>query len=187
MPKYYEFEVSLEDIQPRIWRRFLLPANATFAHLHAAIQDSFGWENCHLFEFRSPGPRGRALAGIPTDEGFGPPTPDANRVKLDTYFTDQRAAARCQYVYDFGDDWAHDVKLMGLHSDKQSFRRRLLAGERSGPPEDCGGVPGYERLVHFVETGEDLSGDDPDDLRAWLGDWHPDTFDLPETQAAFDR
>ncbi|MFN9809690.1 MAG: hypothetical protein ACK6CU_08675 [Deltaproteobacteria bacterium] len=32
MPEYYEFEVSLDDLQPRIWRRFLLPDLDAQAH-----------------------------------------------------------------------------------------------------------------------------------------------------------
>ena len=37
MPTYFEFEVSLQGIKPRIWRRFQLRATATFADLHWAI------------------------------------------------------------------------------------------------------------------------------------------------------
>ncbi len=183
MPKYYAFEVSLEDVQPRIWRRFLLRTTATFDHLHHAIQDSFGWQECHLFEFRVPT---RSLAGIPHDDDFGPPTPDAKRVKLSAYFTGRVVLEWCEYVYDFGDDWVHEVKLLGLVTDKESFRRRLLGGERSGPPEDSGGVRGYERIVEFLRTGVDAH-DDPDGLREWLGDWHPDAFDSKKAKPEFDR
>ena len=63
MPKYYEFEVSLQEIQPRIWRRFLLRNTATFAQLHQAIQQSFGWQERHLWEFRLPTHQGRPIAG----------------------------------------------------------------------------------------------------------------------------
>lgn len=54
MPKYYEFEVSLQEIQPRSWRRFLLRTTSTFAQLHQAIQQSFGWQESYLWEFRLP-------------------------------------------------------------------------------------------------------------------------------------
>jgi len=54
IPRYYEFEVSLQEIQPRIWRRFLLRTTSTFTHLHDAIQDCFGWQDDHLWEFRLP-------------------------------------------------------------------------------------------------------------------------------------
>ncbi len=51
MEQYYEFEVTLQEINPPIWRRVLIPLGATFADLHQAIQDSMGWLDCHLWEF----------------------------------------------------------------------------------------------------------------------------------------
>ena len=181
MPTYYELEVSLYDLQPRIWRRFLIRDTATFAALHEAIQLAFGWESCHLWEFRRPTRGGGPIAG-PPNPGFGEETPDAARVKLSAFFGE---AERCDYIYDFGDDWRHDVKRVAVHTESKAFRRRLLAGERAAPPEDCGGWPGYERVVEFVETGEDPFGDGG--LESWLGDWRPDAFDLAAVKAAFDR
>ncbi|MCA9558225.1 MAG: plasmid pRiA4b ORF-3 family protein, partial [Myxococcales bacterium] len=133
------------------------------------------------------GPKRRVLAGIPHVADFEPSAPDARKVKLNTYFGGQHATKRCEYVYDFGDDWVHRVKLIGVHSDKAAFKRRLLDGARACPREDCGGVSGYERMVHFVETGEDPVDDDPDGLAEWLGDWRPEVFDLQAAKAAFDR
>ena len=54
MRAYLEFEVSLRYITPRIWRRFQITANATFLDLHRAIQDSFGWQYAHLWQFQTP-------------------------------------------------------------------------------------------------------------------------------------
>lgn len=186
MPKYYDFEVSLSDIQPRIWRRFLLRTTASFDLLHHAIQDAFGWQDYHLFEFRVPSTPPRSVAGIPHDEEYGPPTPDAKRVKLTSYFTGRTVVEWCEYEYDFGDGWSHEVKLMGLVTEKESFRRRLLAGERSGPREDSGGVPGYRRITEFLRTGIDAD-DDPDGLRAWVGGWQPEGFDCQQAKRTFDR
>ena len=42
MPDYFEFEVELAGVKPRIWRRFLVPKCATFLDLHQAIQDAGG-------------------------------------------------------------------------------------------------------------------------------------------------
>ena len=189
MPRYLEFAVTLQEIQPQIWRRFLLRTTSSFAHLHMAIQESFGWQNYHLWEFRMPTFEGRPIAGVPADgdEDYGRPTPDGRRVKLLDYFSGKRVTEWCEYVYDFGDDWVHDVKLVRVVSDKEAFKRRLLGGERSGPPEDCGATPGYQRMVHFLDTGEDPYDDPGVDLRAWLGDWRPDAFDLDATRATFDR
>ncbi|MBM3260698.1 MAG: plasmid pRiA4b ORF-3 family protein [Candidatus Sericytochromatia bacterium] len=187
MPQYYEFEVSLQDIQPRIWRRFLIRTTATFWQLHQAIQHGFGWREHHLWEFRMPTPEGRPIAGLPDGEEYERPVPHARTVKLDTYFTGRHAVEWCEYQYDFGDDWTHDVKLISVRADKESFKRRLLDGERNGPPEDCGGTTGYERMVHFVKTGEDLQDLDPEGLARWLGGWLPDAFVLEKARAVFDR
>lgn len=42
-------------------------------------------------------------------------------------------------------------------------------------------------MVHYLETGEDLYGEDPDDLAVWLDGWRPDGFDLAQAKAEFDR
>lgn len=187
MPRYYEIEVALQNIQPRIWRRLLVRATSTFADLHLAIQDSFGWKNYHLWEFRLPTWKGRPIAGLPGGEEYDRPTPDGKRVKLNTYFTGARVVEWCEYAYDFGDDWTHDVKLVAVRSMKETFKRRLLEGDRTGPPEDCGGPTGYAQMVHYIATGEDLNGEDPEEIGEWLGDWRPDSFDLAVAKAAFDR
>lgn len=187
MPRYFEFDVALQDIQPRIRRRFLIRTTSTFTHLHKAIQESFGWQDYHLWEFRLPTFDGKPIAGIPIDEDFDRTTPDARHIKLSSYFTGKLVTEWCEYLYDFGDSWCHDIKLIRVVSDKNSFKRRLLNGERACPPEDCGGLTGYEHLVHFIQTGEDTVEDDPEGLRAWLGDWTPEAFDIETVKAKFDQ
>ena len=51
---YFDFTVSLQDVLPRPWRRFLITRSVTFAALHSAIQDACGWANSHLYQFRTP-------------------------------------------------------------------------------------------------------------------------------------
>jgi hypothetical protein len=188
VPRYFELDVSLQEIQPRMWRRLLVRKASTFDQLNAAIQESFGWTNSHLWEFRLPTFGARAIAGLVTGEENGDRyVPDARRVKLTDYFTGSWVTEWCEFVYDFGDTWIHDVKLIRLVSDKASFKRRLLGGERACPPEDSGGFPGYARMVEFLRTGADPYGDDAEELAAWLGDWDPDVFDLAAVKARFDR
>ena len=68
MARHFRFEVSLRDIKPRIWRRFLLAQDARFYDLHAAIQ-ACGWLECHLRTFATPKSR-QPIAGVPDNFGF---------------------------------------------------------------------------------------------------------------------
>lgn len=189
MPVYYEFDVRLKEIDPPIRRRFLITKSATFRDLSTAIQDAFGWGGHHTFAFyaKSSGP---TIAGVPSDE-MARPVPDARKVKLATYFGEGKPA-KCTYVYDFGDDWGHEVKCAGLIRTEEQFRRRLLDGKRAGPPDDCGGVNGYERCVALalgepVEDEDEDEREDSEELLEWLGEWKPEKFDLKEARKEFDR
>lgn len=84
VPEYFDFEVSLREVQPRIWRRFLIRSTGTFMDLHEPIQDACGWLNCHLFAFRTI--RGRTIAGLPYDDGLSDPDPDAAAMKFSSFF-----------------------------------------------------------------------------------------------------
>ena len=184
VPGYFEFEVSLRDIRPRIWRRFLLARDGTFGDLQRAIQDSFGWVGGHLWEFRAS-PRGRVLAGWSGPVEFDPSeeTPDAEDVGLAGHFV---GSEKCQYIYDFGDGWRHEVRRKRRVSSEERFHRRLLAGRRACPPEDCGGARGYGRMVCIVETGVDPWGESVEEMREWLGGWDPGAFDLADCKRRFD-
>lgn len=180
MYQYYRLEVSLRKVEPRIWRIFLLRREATFYDLHKAIQEACGWEDYHLFRFGLE-PFGPAVAGIPDDEV---PTPDAKKIKLTSFFDKHQALL---YEYDFGDGWIHNIKLLDTIELPYKFKRALLDGQRAFPPEDSGGIGGYERLVAFIETGVDEWDDDPEGLKMWLRGWTPEAFNLNKTKIKFDK
>ncbi len=189
MPRYFDFKVTLKDIRPAIWRRFLLPTGASFDELHEAIQRSFGWDACHLHRFTTSG-RDHTVIAVAEDAQLdgGPRSPDERQVQLSEFFGVGPTGKRsCLYTYDFGDNWRHEVKLQQVVTSDERFVRRLLGGERAAPPEDCGGVGGYYRLVELVEIGTDPWEEDVDEVRDLIGDWRPDLFDLARTRAGFDR
>jgi hypothetical protein len=189
MPRSYDFEVTLQGARPRVWRRFLLATNATFHDLHDAIQRACGWKNSHLFAFR----HGRVeVAGIPVLDEWEdelPEVPDARQVRLAEWFNGRRTSI--EYEYDFGDSWIHAVKLLGVVTHDEVHKRKLLDGARAFPPEDCGGLGGYERCVALVKGGRVEQDDDDDDdedesLRSWLGPWDPERFDVDAVRKKFD-
>jgi len=185
MGVYFDFEVSLARIDPRIWRRFLLERDATFLDLHWAIQDAGGWENCHLFSFRAS-PRARDEIAGEGRSDFGPP---ARRVPLSAHFA--KRGDRCVYVYDFGDGWEHRVRLRGVTELPETFHRRLLDGARAFPLEDSGGVYGYYGCLAAVGRIDPADLDiDPswlEEKAEWLPpDWDPEAFDLEAARQDFD-
>jgi hypothetical protein len=96
VPKYFCFEVRLFEIEPPIRRKFLIRTTATFQDLHDAIQEAAGWWDYHLFLFRA-GDEGPVIAGKPGEgDPFGAPDPDAESVRLDSYFG-KRGQRSCQY------------------------------------------------------------------------------------------
>lgn len=173
----FELDITLAGVRPRIWRRIAIAADATFGDLHHAIQHACGWEDDHLFAFRTPA--GGVIGGSPIEGPFGEPVPEARDVGLAAYFAQHD---QCQYEYDFGDSWLHDIKVIRRIDEPVHYRRQLIDGARAFPPEDCGGLPGYEQCVE-IATG----GDDADGRREWLGDWDPEHFDLAQLKRRFDR
>ena len=186
MHTYLEFEVSLLDIDPRIWRRFQLGADDTFGDLHLAIQDSFDWDKDHMWMFRTAGRDRRTLAGPgPSELDYeSDEIPDAWELKLTQHF--RRVSMTCRYTYDFGDNWVHAVKLRRRVDERGAIPTPPRRGQPGRPEEDSGGISGYWRLVEMVETGNDPWGLAPDEQPGWIDTWKPDQFDLAAAKAAFD-
>ena len=90
------------------------------------------------------------------------------------------------YAYDFGDNWRHDIIVRSIEwPDKRLTYPLCVAGERAGPPEDCGGVWGYRDLLATPATGR---GEGYDDLLQWLdGVFDPDGFDRNTVNRRFHK
>lgn len=181
----YQFKISLRDIEPEIWRRIQVPSNYTFWDLHVAIQDAFGWQDCHLHEFEMPNPKTEKIAriGLPF-EVIEPDTEPAICWErwLSDFFTPENPVAI--YEYDFGDSWIHMVVLECEEQRKKGSGYPIcLDGERAAPPEDCGGASGYEDLVEAVKKPKSR---DAKEFRNWLGyDFDPEEFQ--KTEIKFDK
>lgn len=161
----YQFRVELLEIEPSIWRRIQVPAEYSFWDLHVAIQDSMGWLDYHLHEFKIKKPHGRKVAeiGIPDTETDRNVLPGWE-IPISTYFVEPGVAAA--YDYDFGDGWHHKILLEGILLKESSTKYPVcVAGARACPPEDCGGIPGYERLLKVLSKPHT---NEYKDMVAWL-------------------
>lgn len=171
-PRLYILKIKLLGSKPPIWRRLAVSGDITLFELHHIIQAAMGWENYHLYEFII----NKVSYGDTEDEfDFGPPVRSDRKTLLQDVISQPKKKFR--YIYDFGDDWQHEilVEKITLPEPKQRYPS-CLAGARACPPEDCGGIWGYEELLEIM--------DDPDhpeyeERLEWLGDnFDPEAFDL---------
>ncbi len=159
--------IEINRVQPAIWRRVRVPAHYSVGNLHTIIQTVFGWTDSHLHGFM--------INGLE----FG--VADVNDPRL---FVDERGAPlgavlkrdmKCQYTYDFGDDWEHEVEMEGVTANGLEHAT-CLAGARACPPEDCGGAPGYENLLAALASSKHP---EHRERREWLGKrFDPENFNL---------
>ena len=152
--------MSLEDIEPRIWRRVQVPDSYTLKQLHRVIQIVIGWEDSHLHEFSLSGKR------------YGEPNPEDEESVIDERMVRLRdppltIGVSIGYEYDFGDDWRHQLVLeKTMVPDPEANYPACIAGARNAPPEDVGGAGGY---AEFLETIADPDYEDHDTMLEWAG------------------
>lgn len=142
-----EFRVraSLDESALPIWRLLLLPGDLTLRQVHHVMQLVFGWNDSHLHAFEA----GPVDIGMPDDEA--PFCIDDRVVRLDGV---AKRADAITYVYDFGDDWHVRLEIEDRRDtqwvDAAPARLRCLDGQRAGPPDDCGGIGGYEEMLEAL-------------------------------------
>jgi len=173
----YQFKITLEDIKPAVWRRIQVPETYSFWDLHVAIQDSMGWLDYHLHQFTALNPKTgqKDVIGTPVDDGWGgAPTLPGWRTLISSYFSSSNKKA--DYEYDFGDSWKHKITLEKILPPESGVKYpRCVAGERSCPPEDCGGAWGYEELLEIMK---DPRHEEYEERMEWVGDeFDPEKFD----------
>jgi len=146
-----QLQVTLAESRPAIWRRLLVPAKINLSQLHAVLQTAMGWEECHLHCFRHAGRTYEPKAEGGLVDFFLPKrTKDETKVRLADLLTAEGDGL--VYEYDFGDSWEHHVLLEKILPAPPGGARQAIcqAGERACPPEDCGGLPGFEHLLSVM-------------------------------------
>lgn len=140
----------------------------TFEQLHDTIQVAMGWMNYHLYEFAFKGlnvritndeeayeeylyyrtPEGIKQLNKMRDSFFMPPLDTevllSSQTTIDSYLDKYD---KFVYVYDFGDWWEHQVEVRGIQQDYEFEYPKVLQIKGTCPPEDCGGVGGYEDFL----------------------------------------
>lgn len=147
-----------------------LATSITLKVLHDIIQAVMGWFDYHLWEFTI----GNKRYGLPMDEDWGTvPRAAAGKVRLRDLLKPRKTVI--DYTYDFGDCWEHRLTVTDVRAGQPGVSYpRYIGGERNGPPEDCGGIPGFYELL---EALADPKHPNHADAKQWSDDYDRDTFD----------
>ena len=193
----FVFKITLNDCTPRVWRRIKVPAAYTFFDLHCAIQDAMGWSDSHLHAFRidtrsqptskRKGRRGELITieflSPEGDDEYSDECYDERKERIADWFGARMT--QCVYEYDFGDSWDHTVLFEGESpSEPGVVYPRCTAGKNACPPDDCGGVGGYDALQEIMKNPAHT---EHADMLDWLcidsaEEFNPKLFNLAEIE-----
>lgn len=193
--KAYIIKITLVDSKALIWRRVIVPAEISFKRLHDVIQFSMGWLDNRLYDFNINEEKLRITCDeeaileyehyskmklTKKNDPYGyiarilEITPKlSTKVKIDKYLTKWKTI---EYVYDFGDYWKHDVTLEEVLEDYEYGYPTCIDGEGACPPDDVGGISGYEQ---FQEIMKDKNHPQHQEMKEWAeSQYYKENFDI---------
>ena len=140
-----------------------------------------GWTDSHLHQYEKDGKNW----GVPEWDEFDEfNLIDEGKTRLASVLRAEGDAM--VYQYDFGDDWQHEVVLEKVHpvAEGGSKTPECLGGDRRCPPEDVGGVSGYEE---FLEAVFNPAHENYSHYVDWAGGHFVDEFDVKAVNDALAR
>jgi Plasmid pRiA4b ORF-3-like protein len=165
-----------ESADPEIWRRLRVPADIRLDRFHQVLGAAMGWQDSHLHMFEHGSDR------------YGFPDPDLDmrddrEVTLGALLI--HPGDRLDYEYDFGDSWEHEIVLEMVEQGDHDGSR-CIDGAGRCPPEDVGGIHGYENLRRVLAHPDE---DGHTEALEWLGleranDFDATAFSLERANAA---
>ncbi len=171
----YKLKMTLRGSNPKITRTIAIPENASFRDLHAVIQVVMEWYDYHLHVFTVGGME----IGDPEEE-----FEDEMAIPLSEY-----EGMKILYNYDFGDDWEIEITWLKAIEDYEKTTPTLLKWTENSPPEDSGGIFGYNQLL---KDASDPDSEDHEDALEWLDgndfneDYAKEMLDLMHVRGAID-
>ncbi len=174
----YQLRISLNEIEPEVWRRIWVADTMNLARLDRVFQAAMGWTNSHLHEFAIEA----SLYGVPD-----PDWPSAAPILKEGAYTVGQvlgdSVKKFEYTYDLGDNWQHTVTVeKTLRPDETNVRPVCLAGQNACPPEDVGSSSGY---MDFVQAIRDPTHEEHVAMWRWYGGpFDPAGFDVNAANAA---
>lgn len=177
----YQIKITLNDSKPLIWRKVLIPDSISLHQLHTILQIVMGWTNSHLHQFIIDD----ELYGEPEEEdGYSEDLKNEKHYRLNQFV--RRKGFKFIYEYDFGDSWGHTIHVEAILAVEKGKQYLVcLEGKRACPPEDIGGVTGYNNLLKIFTNPKHP---DYNDMREEFGeDFDPEFFDIEDVNSGLRR
>ena len=143
--KDYQFRVSIIGI-PKLYRIIELSENCTFDNFHLAIFDAFDRYDPHLYSFfitKADTRNMRSIINSPEithhqntrdPMGFGRKKKSASKAKIGSVGLAENDVFH--YLFDFGDDWWHRIRVEKIiEGENNSKRVRLIKAVGKAPPQ----------------------------------------------------
>ncbi|HTU77094.1 MAG TPA: plasmid pRiA4b ORF-3 family protein [Trebonia sp.] len=138
----HRIKAGLRGARPPVWRRLEVPSDLPLSMLHEVLQTAFGWFDCHPHQFETP----CGYFGDPAQEDFWSRRADESGAAIAQVAPAPRD--RLGYVYDFRDDWRHDLVIEAVVPATPGVRYPRCTAALGAPPEEgCGGVPAFNARV----------------------------------------
>ncbi len=147
--KIYQLQIELKGSKPGIWRRLHVPSEMPLADFHKVLQTTMGWTNSHLHQFIKN--RVFYTERMPGDDLWDEMNNvDYKKMKISDLL--HKENDNVVYEYDFGDGWEHDIVLEQILAvEEDRFYPACIGGRMNCPPEDCGGISGYIKMLSILE------------------------------------
>lgn len=162
--------LTVMGTEPRVWRRIVVRESMWLSQLHDSIQLAFDWFDyqTHAFsldDLRFGNPVKRDALTIEDDR-------DVSLADLDL-----EHRGRFLYLYEFGEGWTVEIKVEKTGAvAKGGVYPTCLAGERAGPPEDCGGLEAFHDMLACIKEPQTELGRE---WLEWLGpEYHAEVCDV---------
>jgi hypothetical protein len=132
-------KVNLHGAKPPVWRRLEIPSFTPLGQVHEVLQVAFDWTGYHLHSFETVcGEYGDPLQDDWAEAEAG----DESAVTLAQVAGTEKA--KVVYVYDFGDDWRHDIVVEKIQPAAPGVAYpRCTGGRGATPAEDGGGIEAF--------------------------------------------
>ena len=162
--KAYQLKITIKDSHPPIWRRIIVPAGLSFSQLTLVLNTSMGWCGYHLSSYTFGQLMVRLDDDYDVDDGWGfseYEVLDSANYIIDEFFEQVKSFT---YVYDFGDDWRHQVQIENVIYDYDKKYPQVIKYKGETQYEDCGGIWGYYELL---ETLKNPDSPEYDEMKEW--------------------